>query len=101
MIALTCRNGEQFSIDPDAVERVETGYDTVVHMVDGAKYVVGWELDDVVTALRDHRAAVVVDRHRLAGSAGAMAAAVPPVLPRPRRARADHPVAVVAAADID
>jgi flagellar protein FlbD len=101
VIALTCRNGEQFSIDPDAVERVEAGNDTVVHLVDGAKYVVALDVDDLVTAMRDHRAAVVVDRHRLAGGAGAMAAAVPPVIPRRRRARADHPVVVVAAADTD
>ncbi len=101
MIALTCRNGEQFSIDPDAVERVETGTDTVVHMVDGAKYVIALELDDLVTALREHRAAVVVHRHRLAGSAGAMAAAVPPVIPRPRRARPDNALSDLLAPDKD
>ncbi|MDP9392724.1 MAG: flagellar FlbD family protein, partial [Actinomycetota bacterium] len=40
MIAVTCRNGEHFSVDPDAIERVETDPDTVIHLVDGRKYVV-------------------------------------------------------------
>ena len=31
MIAVTCRNGEHFSLDPDDIERVETVPDTVVH----------------------------------------------------------------------
>ena len=28
MIAVTCRNGEHFSVDPDAIERVETDPDS-------------------------------------------------------------------------
>ena len=40
MIAVTCRNGEQFSIDPSSIERIETDPDTVVHLVDGRKYVI-------------------------------------------------------------
>ena len=65
MIAVTCRNGEHFSIDPDAIERVETRNDTVVHMVDGSKYVVDISLDELLLAVRDHRAAGFVARHRL------------------------------------
>jgi uncharacterized protein YlzI (FlbEa/FlbD family) len=40
VIAVTCRNGEQFSIDPSSIERIETDPDTVVHLVDGRKYVI-------------------------------------------------------------
>ena len=40
MIAVTCRNGEHFSVDPLHIERIETSPDTVIHLVDGTKYVV-------------------------------------------------------------
>ena len=65
MIAVTCRNGEHFSIDPDAIERVETKHDTVVHMVDGSKYVIDRPFEDLLRDVRDHRAAAFVARHRL------------------------------------
>ena len=44
MIAVTCRNGEHFSVDPVAIERVEAEPDTVLHLVDGTKYVVTEQL---------------------------------------------------------
>ena len=75
MIPVTCRNGEHFSIDPDAIERVETRNDTVVHMVDGAKYVVDTSLDELLVAVRDHRAAGFVARHRLVDGYAATQAA--------------------------
>ena len=91
MIAVTCRNGEHFSIDPDAIERVETTNDTVVHMVDGSKYVVDVSLDELVLAVRDHRAADFVARHRLADGFTAMPAATP----HSRRARGEHPMLIL------
>ena len=41
MIAVTCRNGEHFTLDPDAIERVEQQADTVVVLEDGTKFVIG------------------------------------------------------------
>ncbi|MBJ7453731.1 MAG: flagellar FlbD family protein, partial [Blastococcus sp.] len=35
MIAVTCRNGEHFTIDPATIERAESVPDTVLHMVGG------------------------------------------------------------------
>jgi flagellar protein FlbD len=67
MIAVTCRNGEHFSVDPDDIERVETVPDTVVHLVDGAKYVLAGSLDALLLTLREYRAEIVVHQHRLAG----------------------------------
>ena len=67
MIAVTCRNGEHFSVDPLHIERVETDPDTVIHLVDGTKYVVGLGFDELLRAIRDHRATVVVAQKRLAG----------------------------------
>ena len=64
MIAVTCRNGEHFSVDPEAIERVETDPDTVIHLIDGTKYVVAESFDALLTAISIHRAlAVVAHRH--------------------------------------
>ena len=65
MIAVTCRNGEHFSVDPDAIERVETDPDTVIHLVDGTKYVVAESFDALLTAIQAHRAVAVVAHQHL------------------------------------
>ena len=67
MIAVTCRNGEHFSVDPMSIERVETDPDVVVHLVDGTKYVIGETFDQLMRSIRDHRATVVVAQKRLGG----------------------------------
>ncbi len=82
MIAVTCRNGEHFSVHPDSIERIETDPDTVVFLVDGTKYVVGESFDHVLRALREHRAATFVAAQRL-GRAGAPPSP-PDGPPRPR-----------------
>jgi flagellar protein FlbD len=58
VIAVTCRNGEHFSVDPDAIERVEMDPDTVIHLVDGTKYVVDEGFDELLRTIQHHRAAV-------------------------------------------
>lgn len=87
MIAVTCRNGEHFTLDPDAIERVEQHADTVVILEDGTKFVIGQTLDDLVRIVRDHRAAQVSARRRIAGP-------VPGYVPRPRRSAPRVPVPV-------
>ena len=67
MIGVTCRNGEHRSVDPASIERVETEPDTVVHLVDGTKYVVGESFEDLLLLIREHRATAVVARHQLYG----------------------------------
>lgn len=69
MIAVTCRNGEQFSIDPSSIERIETDPDTVVHLVDGRKYVIDEPFDELLRRVRDHRAAFVVASNQLTRTA--------------------------------
>jgi len=73
VIAVTCRNGEHFSVDPMSIERVETDPDTVIHLVDGTKYVVTQTFDDLLLDIRDHRAAVTVAQKRLAGGVAEIA----------------------------
>ena len=73
MIAVTCRNGEHFSVDPGSIERVETTPDTVVHLVDGTKYVVSESLDQLLRAVRDHRATALVVHQQMYGGIAAVA----------------------------
>jgi uncharacterized protein YlzI (FlbEa/FlbD family) len=54
MIAVTCRNGEHFTVDPDAIERVETDPDTVIHLVDGTKYVVDESFERLLKIIQLH-----------------------------------------------
>lgn len=90
MIAVTCRNGEHFTLDPDAIERVETGGDTTVILEDGTKYVIGQDLDELVRIVRDHRAALVLTRSRRFGGPFPAPGMVPtrepvPTAPAPAR----------------
>jgi flagellar protein FlbD len=73
VIAVTCRNGEHFSVDPVSIERVESEPDTVVHLVDGTKYVVSETFEQLLLTIRDHRAAVTVTQKRLAGGVAEIA----------------------------
>ncbi len=73
MIAVTCRNGEHFSIDPGTIERVEAHPDTVIHLADGTKYVVDESFDHLLRAISDHRAAVLLAQKRLAGGVAELA----------------------------
>jgi uncharacterized protein YlzI (FlbEa/FlbD family) len=74
LIAVTCRNGEHFTVDPVAIERVETDPDTVIHLVDGTKYVVSESFDDVLRTISAHRATVLVAQQQLYGGIAAVAA---------------------------
>ena len=61
MITVTRLNGPAFALNPDLIERIETTPDTVITLVDGAKYVVRESVDELVARVprvegRDHRA---------------------------------------------
>ena len=73
MIAVTCRNGEHFSVDPLSIERVETDPDTVIHLVDGTKYVVDQTFDQLLRTISNHRATVLVAQKQLAGGVAEIA----------------------------
>jgi uncharacterized protein YlzI (FlbEa/FlbD family) len=77
VIPVTCRNGEHFSVDPDSIERIETVPDTTLVLVDGSHYVVDAGFEELLTAVRDHRAAVVVARGRLVDGYAATPHAAP------------------------
>ena len=73
MIAVTCRNGEHFTIDPGQIERAEAVPDTVVHLVGGRTYVLAMSLDELLRTIRDARAEALVVQKRLAGGTAQLA----------------------------
>ena len=50
MVPLTRITGAQFALNPDLIERVDRTPDTIITLVDGAKYLVQESLEDVVAA---------------------------------------------------
>ncbi len=64
MITLTRLNGLRFALNPDLIERVDVTPDTVVTLIDGAKYLVAESLDEVIAEIRAFRASVVTLANR-------------------------------------
>jgi flagellar protein FlbD len=71
MITVTRFNGAAFALNPDLIERIESTPDTVITLVDGAKYVVLESLDDIVTRVRESKAAIIATSHLMEQSAAA------------------------------
>jgi flagellar protein FlbD len=65
MITVTRLNGGAFALNPDLIERVETTPDTVVTLVDGAKYVVRESVEEVILRIRESKASVIALSHNL------------------------------------
>jgi flagellar protein FlbD len=59
MIKLTRLSGSEFALNSDLIERVDETPDTVVTLVDGKKYVVTEDLDEVIDLVRRHRGEVL------------------------------------------
>jgi flagellar protein FlbD len=65
MITVTRFNGGPFALNPDLIERVEATPDTVITLVDGAKYVVRESVDEIVLRVREAKASIVALSHIL------------------------------------
>jgi uncharacterized protein YlzI (FlbEa/FlbD family) len=83
MIGLTRHTGEYCRLDPDRIERVEAGADTVVVTTDGRSYCVRESLDQVIGRIVEDRAGViaacyVLDRGEDADPMGRSGSDVPP-----------------------
>jgi flagellar protein FlbD len=59
MIVVTRLNTSRFAINPDLIERIQENPDTVLVMVNGAKYVVVESMDEVIGLIAHFRARVV------------------------------------------
>jgi flagellar protein FlbD len=64
MITVTRLNGGAFALNPDLIERVEETPDTVITLVDDGKYVVRESLEEIISAIRDAKAAIIAASHR-------------------------------------
>ncbi|MGY1783709.1 flagellar FlbD family protein [Geodermatophilus sp. SYSU D00698] len=65
MIRVTRLNGEHFALNPDLIERVEGHPDTVVFLVDGTKYVVSEDVDEVLDEIREYRASILATAYAM------------------------------------
>lgn len=59
MIVVTRLNKSRFSINPDLIERIQENPDTVIVMVNGAKYVVTESMEEVIGLVIRYRATVI------------------------------------------
>ncbi|PPK66486.1 flagellar FlbD family protein [Actinokineospora auranticolor] len=59
MILLNRLNGQPFALNPDLLERAEATPDTVITLVNGAKYVVAQSLDELAALVSQHRALIL------------------------------------------
>ena len=65
MIRVTRLNGEQFALNPDLIERVEGHPDTVVFLVDGTRYIVREDVDQVLIEIREYRASILATAYEM------------------------------------
>ncbi len=65
MIKLTRLNGGVLHLNADLIATVEHHHDTVLTLVDGKTYVLQDSAEDVVEAVRQYRASVIVAAERL------------------------------------
>jgi flagellar protein FlbD len=65
MITVTRLNGGAFALNPDLVERVEPTPDTVITLVDGAKFVVRESVEEIILRIRESKASVIALSHNL------------------------------------
>lgn len=59
MIRLTRLSGSPFVLNSDLIERIDETPDTVITLGDGTNYVAAESVDEVVTAIRMHRAEII------------------------------------------
>lgn len=76
MIIVRRLTGQPFAINPDLIERIECTPDTILVLLDGTRYIVNESLDEVVSLVQDHRAAIVARSLHL-GAEGATPHAAP------------------------
>ena len=70
MIKLTRLNGGVLHLNADLIATVEHHHDTVLTLVDGKTYVLQDSAEEVVEAVRQYRASVLVAAERLSVSYG-------------------------------
>ena len=90
MVPLTRLKGGAVHLNVDLIATIEEHHDTGVTLVDGKTYVLQDSAEDVVDAVRDYRASILVAAERLSVTEGE---------PAPSRTRPDAPRLVVLRSD--
>jgi flagellar protein FlbD len=65
VILVTRLSGEVFALNPDLIERAEATPDTIVTLLDGAKYVICESMDELIGLIHQHRASVVAQAQKI------------------------------------
>jgi len=65
MIVVTRLTGDQFGVNPDLVQRIDSAPDTIVTLIDGTKYIVAEPMAEVIARINEHRAAVLARSQEL------------------------------------
>lgn len=58
MIFVTRLNGQRFAVNPDLLLKAETAPDTVLHMIDGSRFIVHESMDEISELIAQYRARV-------------------------------------------
>jgi flagellar protein FlbD len=66
VIIVTRLNGPPFAVNPDLIQRIESTPDTILTLIDGAKYVIAESMDEVIDRIITYRASVVARTVRMA-----------------------------------
>jgi flagellar protein FlbD len=69
MIVVTRLNLTRFAVNPDLIERVQASPDTMIIMVDGARFVVQETMDELIAQITDFRARVLHTALRMSSPA--------------------------------
>lgn len=62
---LTRLGGPVFALNPDLIERADATPDTVITLVDGAKYIVTESVAELIGLIREYRASVIHEARSL------------------------------------
>ncbi|MGN0605695.1 MAG: flagellar FlbD family protein [Oscillospiraceae bacterium] len=58
MIVLSRLNGEQFALNCDLIETMQTNHDTVIRLSNGNSYIVSETVDEIIEKIKEYRKSV-------------------------------------------
>lgn len=58
MIVLSRLNGEQFALNCDLIETMQTNHDTIIRLSNGNSYIVSETVDEIIEKIKEYRKSV-------------------------------------------
>ncbi|GAA3795441.1 hypothetical protein CSO01_23790 [Cellulomonas soli] len=65
VIVVTRLNGGQFGVNPDLVQRIDSAPDTILTLIDGAKFIVEESMEEVIDRINEHRSLLLARAREL------------------------------------